>query len=124
MRTIENIEVRYAGGDTHIQGFDRDEVVTQVQFDGRTIDRIAEESHYIGAGLSNFEFRMVQMGEQTQSAFLSFEVHINGEEIGRKTIRLNADEVQQIQNGICSLREKKAEKPKKTNTKFDIEIGS
>lgn len=104
MKEIENIKVKSAGktdyvyhiGGVHSGGVDED--ATHIVLDGKTVDMIASECGYIGAGLSNFEFIVRHDRDSGQTSYaLTFEMHINGEEVGLKSFRLSENEGLQIQ---------------------------
>lgn len=111
MKEMEHIKVKAAGETIYVYhngGYRRggiDEDSTHVILDGKTIDNIAAECGYIGAGLSNFEFIVRHDRDSGQTSYaLTFEMHINGEEVGLKSFRLSENEGQQIQTGIDEYR--------------------
>lgn len=110
MHQIENIKVLAAHEEGIVHNSDsfrleRDKIVTQVSFDGATVDQIAKEVHMIGAGLSDFRLlTILDHNAETVEHQLSFCVHVNGEEVTSKTIRLSPEEGAEIEHQIAVLQ--------------------
>lgn len=110
MHQIENIKVLAAHEEEIVHNSDpfrlgRNTIVTQVSFDGATVDQIAKEAHMIGAGLSDFRLLTILDNKaETVEHQLSFCVHVNGEEVTSKTIRLSPEEGAEIEHQIAVLQ--------------------
>lgn len=107
---MQNIKVLYAGRTTTVEDEWQRAFVTPVKLDGATLDKIAEVNEYIGAGISHAEY-ISKLDKESGAVHyqLSFELHINGEDVGYGKIKLYESEARQIETGIEHFHEQSKE---------------